>query len=81
MPDAPDIVLCSKLCRHNPTDPKNKNKKESKRQKDPHPNKKSFPGHFKKGRLVRTPCFTEKVSGDKVYSNSPTFQLNKNFNK
>ena len=21
MPDAPDIVLCSKLCRHNPTDP------------------------------------------------------------
>ena len=22
MPDAPDIVLCSKLCRHNPTDPK-----------------------------------------------------------
>ena len=22
MPDAPDIVLCSKLCRHNPADPK-----------------------------------------------------------
>ena len=21
MPDAPDIVLCSKLCRHNPVDP------------------------------------------------------------
>ena len=21
MPDAPDIVLCSKLCRDNPTDP------------------------------------------------------------
>ena len=21
MPDAPDIVLCSKLCRHNPADP------------------------------------------------------------
>ena len=21
MPDAPDIVLCSKLCRHNPTYP------------------------------------------------------------
>ena len=21
MPDATDIVLCSKLCRHNPTDP------------------------------------------------------------
>ena len=20
MPDAPDVVLCSKLCRHNPTD-------------------------------------------------------------
>ena len=24
MPDAPDIVLCSKLCRHNPTDPTQK---------------------------------------------------------
>ena len=22
MPDAPDILLCSKLCRHNPADPK-----------------------------------------------------------
>ena len=22
MPDAPDIVLCSKLCRHNPADPR-----------------------------------------------------------
>ena len=22
MPDAPDIVFCSKLCRHSPTDPK-----------------------------------------------------------
>ena len=21
MPDAPDIVLCSQLCRHNPADP------------------------------------------------------------
>ena len=21
MPDAPDIVLCSKLCQHNPADP------------------------------------------------------------
>ena len=21
MPDAPDVVLCSKLCRHNPADP------------------------------------------------------------
>ena len=56
MPDAPDIVLCSKLCRHNPTDPKNKNKKEFKGQKDPHPTKKSFPGHFTKGRLNRTPA-------------------------
>ena len=25
MPDASDIVVCSKLCRHNPTDPKLRN--------------------------------------------------------
>ena len=43
--------------------------KESKGQKDPYPTEKSFPGHFTKGRLVRSPCFTEKVSGDKVQPN------------
>ena len=79
MLDAPDIVLCSKLCLHNPTDPKNK--KESKSQKDPLPSKNSFPGHFTEGTFVNTPCFTEEVSGDRVYNNTPTCQPNKNFNK
>ena len=28
MPDAPDLVLCLKLCRHNPSDPTDENSKQ-----------------------------------------------------
>ena len=77
MPDAPDIVLCSKVCRHNPTDPKNK--KEAKGQKDPHPTEKSFPGHLKKGRLVRTPAslksfWRQSLQQHSYFSAKQTFQ-------
>ena len=58
-----------------------KNKKECKSQKDPHPSKNSFPGHVIEGTFVDIPCFTQKVSGDRVYKNTPTFQPNKNFIK
>ena len=53
-------------------------KKKTMGQKDPHPSKNSFPGCFTKRTFVRTPCFAEKVPGDKVYSITPTFQPNKN---
>ena len=37
MPDAPDIVLCSKLCRHNPADPTPKPSEEKGSSRDMEP--------------------------------------------